>query len=93
MEIDSYLRNSKYECQEIINNVSEQRLKDILNNYYEKIIETIGVKDANTYITNITVDHTTYAQGDIFPTPQDDIDRQNLYAETILEQLIQADIK
>lgn len=100
-DIDVQLQKMLDEVQLIIKNIPDsfkigggKLYSDYLRNeLLPEILRTYEINDVNgkysfvNYITSITTEITTYAEGDYFPTPEDEKERREELVETVLNEL------
>ena len=87
-KIDSDLRESKYEVDDIIAKTQDKKLADIFIKYSDIVMNTLQTKNIQLYILKLTSELTTYAQDAIFPTEQDRVKAMDDFAEAVIKDLI-----
>lgn len=87
-EIDAELQSQSMSIDSIINDTSNNKLRDVFTQYRSEISDYLKLNDVYSYVDLLLLEMSTYAEGNYFPTPQESIDERNEFQENVLKDMI-----
>ena len=87
LDIKRWTENLKLDLDAIVKSSQNRQLANTFEYYGQAIIDKEEVDDVYKFVIRLTSENTVYASGEMFATPQDDIDSRNALNDLILNDL------